>query len=41
MRQAFEAEARTSGKSRLLLSAAVSGGKETVDSAYDVPAIAK
>ncbi|CAG5122051.1 unnamed protein product [Candidula unifasciata] len=39
LRQAFDSEA--SGNDRLLLSAAVSAGKYTIDSAYEVPAISQ
>ncbi|PVD37546.1 hypothetical protein C0Q70_00140 [Pomacea canaliculata] len=41
IRQAFEEEGRSSGKGRLLLSAAVAAGKDNVDTAYDVPAVSK
>ncbi|XP_056128988.1 acidic mammalian chitinase-like [Lampris incognitus] len=37
MRAAFEKEAKQSNKARLLLSAAVAGGKETIDTAYQIP----
>ncbi|PVD37544.1 hypothetical protein C0Q70_00138 [Pomacea canaliculata] len=40
-REAFEAEAASTGKPRLLLTAAVAAGKSTIDTAYDVPAIAR
>jgi chitinase len=38
---AFAEEAKTSGKARLLLSAAVAAGQSTVDSAYEIDKIAK
>lgn len=37
MRAAFENEAKQSNKARLLMSAAVSAGKGTIDSAYQIP----
>lgn len=37
MRAAFENEAKQSNKARLLMSAAVSAGKDTIDSAYQIP----
>jgi len=39
LRAAFEAEA--SGSSRLLLTAAVAAGKETIDNAYEIPEVSK
>jgi len=39
MRAAFESEAKQSNKARLLMSAAVSAGKGTIDSAYQIPKI--
>lgn len=36
LREAFEKEAVSSGKDRLLLTAAVSAGKPTIDKAYEV-----
>ena len=36
LREAFEKEAASSGKDRLLLTAAVSAGKPTIDTAYEV-----
>ena len=41
MYQAFEAEGLMTGRSRLLLTAAVAAGKITIDSAYEVPEIIK
>uniref|UniRef100_A0A3B4YN23 Acidic mammalian chitinase n=1 Tax=Seriola lalandi dorsalis TaxID=1841481 RepID=A0A3B4YN23_SERLL len=37
MRAAFENEAKQSNRARLLMSAAVSAGKDTIDSAYQIP----
>lgn len=37
LRAAFESEAQKSNKARLLISAAVSAGKGTIDSAYQIP----
>ncbi|CAB1329845.1 unnamed protein product [Coregonus sp. 'balchen'] len=37
MRAAFEKEAKQTNKARLLLSAAVSGGRDTINSAYEIP----
>lgn len=39
LREAFEAEAREKKEKRLLLTAAVSAGAETIRGGYDVPAI--
>ena len=39
--QAFDAEADSSGKARLLLTAAVGCGKSTIDAAYEVAALAR
>lgn len=36
LREAFEKEAASSGKDRLLLTAAVAAGKPTIDKAYEV-----
>jgi len=41
LRAAFEAEAASSGKERLLLTAAVGCGKKTIDAAYEVAKLAK
>jgi hypothetical protein len=41
LRSEFDAEAKTSGKPRLLLSAATAAGKSKIDSAYDIPAMVK
>lgn len=40
MRQAFNAEAQSSGRSGLIISAAVSHGKTVIDAGYNVPQIA-
>ncbi len=40
MREAFEAEAKEKRLPRLLLTAAVSAGADTVRGGYDVPAVA-
>ncbi|GAB1609167.1 chitotriosidase-1-like isoform X1, partial [Argonauta hians] len=40
-KMAFEAEAKSSGKERLLLASAVSAGKSTIDKAYDIAEISK
>lgn len=40
MRQAFNAEAQSSGRSRLIVSAAVSAAKNVIDDGYNVPQIA-
>lgn len=39
MRVAFEAEARSSRRPALLLTAAVPAGKSYIDGGYDVPAL--
>ncbi|XP_078098321.1 acidic mammalian chitinase-like [Mustelus asterias] len=39
--EAFEAERRSSGKNRLLLTAAVAAGKQTIDAGYEVAEISK
>lgn len=41
MREAFEKEAKESGKDRLLLTAAVSAGKEKIETSYNISAIAE
>eukprot|EP00794_Sanderia_malayensis_P010199 gene10199-11247_t len=41
LRAAFESEAAATGKDRLLLTAAVSAGKATIDKAYEVDKISK
>lgn len=41
MREAFDSEARTSGKPRLILSAATAAAKQMIDSAYDIPVMVK
>ena len=41
MREAFDSEVRTSRKPRLILSAATAAGKNTTDSAYDIPVMVK
>lgn len=38
---AYQAEAAATGNTRLLLTAAVSGGKAIVDSGYEIAAICK
>lgn len=39
--QAYESEGTTTGRPRLLLSAAVSAGKATIDAGYEIAEIAK
>ena len=39
--KAFQAEAASSGNSRLLLTAAVGAGKPTIDAAYEIPAVCR
>lgn len=39
MRAAFENDAKQTNKARLLLSAAVSAGMDTIESAYEIPKI--
>lgn len=41
MRAAFEKEAKESNRARLLLSAALSAGRDTIDSAYQIPQVAE
>ncbi|XP_023649369.1 acidic mammalian chitinase-like isoform X2 [Paramormyrops kingsleyae] len=41
MREAFEAEAKQSNKRPLLMSAAVSAGRGTIDTAYQIPEVGK
>ena len=41
IRQAYDAEAASSGKPALLVTAAVAAGKDTIDTAYDIPAITR
>ena len=41
MIQAFEEEAEETGKPRLLITAAVSAGKETTDAGYEIAEIGK
>ncbi len=41
MKEAFEVEAAESGKTRLLLTAAVAVGKNTTDQGYEVDKISK
>lgn len=40
-REAFDNEAQTTGRDRLLFTSAVGAGKAVVDSAYDVPVMAQ
>lgn len=40
-REAFDNEAKTTGRERLLFTSAVGAGKAVVDSAYDVPVMAQ
>ncbi|XP_060076675.1 probable endochitinase [Ylistrum balloti] len=40
LRQAYEVEARNTGRERLLVTAAVAAGKDNIDPAYDVPTMA-
>ena len=39
--QAYEAEGKASGRPRLMISAAVSAGKATIDAGYEIAEIAK
>uniref|UniRef100_A0A914VC61 GH18 domain-containing protein n=1 Tax=Plectus sambesii TaxID=2011161 RepID=A0A914VC61_9BILA len=41
MREAVEAEVANTSRDRLLISAAVSAGEATIDTAYDIPELAK
>ena len=41
LRTAFELESRATGSDRLLLTAAVSAGKLTIDNGYDIEAISR
>lgn len=41
MKEAFVEEAKTSGKERLLLTAAVAAGKDKIDDGYDVKSLGK
>lgn len=41
LREAFETEAAKTGRSVLLLTAAVAAGQATIDAAYDVPPLFK
>jgi hypothetical protein len=41
LRREFDSEARTSGKPKLILSAATAAGKEKIDTAYDFAAMVK
>jgi hypothetical protein len=40
-REAFDNEAATTGKDRLLFTSAVGAGRSVIDSAYDVPVMAQ
>lgn len=40
-REAFDNEAATTGRERLLFAAAVGAGRSVVDTAYDVPVMAQ
>lgn len=39
--EAFEAEGRSRGQPRLMITAAVSAGKETIDAGYEIAEISK
>jgi GH18 family chitinase len=41
LREGFDTEAKSSGKSRLLLTAAVAGAKPTIDKAYEVDKVSQ
>ncbi|XP_060700993.1 acidic mammalian chitinase-like [Hemiscyllium ocellatum] len=41
LREAFKTEGESSGKDRLLLTAAVAGGKDTIDAGYEITEISK
>ena len=41
LKEGFESEAATSGKPRLLLTAAVPAGKATIDAGYEIATISR
>jgi len=41
LRREFDSEAKTSGRPKLLLSAATAAGKEKIDTAYDFASMVK
>lgn len=41
LREGFDSEAKSTGKSRLLLTAAVAGAKPTIDKAYEVDKVSQ